>query len=432
MEKFRALGALGLIATIFLAGCASYTDETKEIRSEFQGGQYAKALTSLEKSEIKTQSRNRLLYRLEKAMILDRMGQRAKARALLIEADKIADELYTVSVSKTAASFLYNDSATDYAGEDYEKVAIHTEMALSFIADQDYAAARVEAAKINNSLSVINQAYGDKKNRYAEDAFARYLSGIIYEARGESDDAIIDYNRALNLYAGEYSRYIDGGVPDSLVEALTRLYIKRGRDDRLAQLEKKYPKIVSKARGSYSQEKDYAQVIVVHELGHIATKSTEEFVLPIGKQVIRFSFPVIKKRTQAYRGGTGVSVYPGGAFKGADNVQDMDAIARDTLEDRRFRMVAKQTGRLLAKGQLTEQAYKNFGLIGGLAANVYSAVSETADTRSWTLLPEAYFVTRLWLKSGKYDLKFKTAGRQGETREVNLRANEVRVFRDTD
>ena len=42
-------------------------------------------------------------------------------------------------------------------------------------------------------------------------------------------------------------------------------------------------------------------------------------------------------------------------------------------------MMVKESARLIAKGQLTEQAYKNFGILGGIAANVYSAVSETAS-----------------------------------------------------
>src|SRR5690606_6976497 len=104
-----------------------------------------------------------------------------------------ADELYTVSISRTAASFIVSESSTDYEGEDYERVAIHTQLALSFLGDKDLAAARVEARKINLKLEEINQKYDDHKNRYAEDAFARYLAGTIYEARGEIDDAIIDY-----------------------------------------------------------------------------------------------------------------------------------------------------------------------------------------------------------------------------------------------
>ena len=87
---------------VFL-GCASYTEETREIRTLYRGEQYRQALTKLDETGIKDQSRNRLLYRLEKAMLLDRLGEGKVARKLLLEADKIADELYTTSVSRTVA-----------------------------------------------------------------------------------------------------------------------------------------------------------------------------------------------------------------------------------------------------------------------------------------------------------------------------------------
>lgn len=413
---------------MLLGGCASYTEETREIRSLYRGDDYKDALKKLESSSLKDESKNRLLYRLEKAMILDRMGEGDKARRLLIEADKIADQLYTTSISRTAATFIMNEGASDYSGEDYEKVAIHTQMALSFLEDKNYESARVEAKKINNKLQEINQQYEDHKNRYAEDGFARYLSGCIYEARGEFDDAIIDYAKAIELYNGDYARFVDGGVPDSLVKAYYRLLVKRGRNERIPALEKAYPKIVASAKASAKEADDMGEVIVVHEYGHIALKEAENIVLPIGGQVVRFSFPVIRKQSSNW-GRTGFTDEKSGKFYAGENVQDMDAIARFSLEDRRGRLVAKQAARLITKGALTEQAYKNFGPLGGIAANVYSAVSETADTRSWTLLPSAYFISRARLSPGTHQLKIVTGGRI-DLKTVNVEKGKVIILRD--
>jgi hypothetical protein len=425
--KRRAAPLLICFAVGATVGCASYTDETREIRSLYKGESYREALAKLEASSLKDEQRNRLLYRLEKAMILERLGEEEKARRLLIEADKIVDQLYTVSVSKTAASLVVNDSMSDYSGEDFEKVAIHTQLALSFLASKDLPAARVEAQKINNKLAEINQGYEDNKNKYGEDAFARYLAGVIYEARGELDDAIIDYGKAVALYGGDYSEFVDGGVPDNLVRAYARVLVEQRRDEKLDLLQKRFAKAV--AQGKKDAEDQLGEVVVIHEAGHIATKTTEDFVIPVGKQVIRFSFPVIRKGNSSYFGSTGIMV-DGGSLVGADNVQDMDAIAHSNLEDRRGRIIAKSMGRLLAKGQLTEQAYKNFGLLGGIAANIYSVASETADTRSWTLLPEAYFISRARLKPGKHTVKIQTGGRLGRIETIEIRKGKIEILRD--
>lgn len=414
---------------LYFSACASYTEETREIRSSYMARSYTKALEVLDMSSLKESSNNRLLYLLERAMILDRMGQRDRSRNLLIESDKLADQLYTVSVGRTALSFVMNDSSSDYSGEDYEKVAIHTEMALSFIDDNNLDSARVEARKINSKLNEIVATYGDKKTRYSEDAFALYLAATIYEAREEYDDAIIDYTKALNLYEGSYRELIRGGVPQQLIRSLYGVLHKRKRSDRIAEMDKKYQQELKGTAGQTARSDEYGDVVVIHERGHIAVKVTKDFVMGIGKQVVRFSWPVIQKTSRGGYQDSGLSV-EGGEQVTAENVQDMDAIASVCLDDRRLRMIAKQAARLLAKGQLTEQAYKNFGPLGGIAANIFSAVSETADTRSWTLLPESYYISRLRLKPGTHTVRIKTGGRQSRVEKIEIKKGKLVLLRD--
>ena len=300
------------------------------------------------------------------------------------------------------------------------------------MADKDLAAARVEAKAINNKLEVINQRYdADNRNRYSEDAFARYLAGGIYEARGEIDDAIISYGRAIELYQGAFAEFVVGGVPDQLVKSYWRLLKQRNRNDSLARIERDFPKLVANARREdKALGEDAGELLIVHELGEIATKSTSEFFITVGSQLVRFSFPVIRKPTAvvSWRE-TGIKV-AGGAFYPAENVASMDNIARATLDDRRTRMVAKQMTRLLAKGQLAEQARQNFGPLAGVAVNVFAAVTETADTRSWTLLPEAYFITRVRLKPGTYTVEIKTEGRIGDIKTITVQSNKLLLLRD--
>ena len=164
---------------IFIAvGCVTYSDEISQMNSLYRNSQYQEALKELEASSLKD-NKNRLLYHMEKGMILERMGDKKKARDLLDKASRISDELYTTSVSKTAASFIVNESTQDYEGESYEKIAVHTIKALSYLENSMYSEARVEARKINNKLYQITQNLGDKHNSYREDAFARYLAGLI-------------------------------------------------------------------------------------------------------------------------------------------------------------------------------------------------------------------------------------------------------------
>ncbi len=409
---------------LLLTACASYTDDVRLVQQSFRAGQYDLALKKLDESGLKEQTRNRLLYLLERAMILDRQGQREESRQLLMKADKVVDELYTTSVSKVAASFVFNDAAQDYPGEDYEKVAIHMMLAHSFIEDGQLKDARVEAARINTRLNEINSAYEDGKSRYKEDAYARYLAGIIYESLGEADAAIVDYRSALKLYDGEYNKVFATRAPDHLITALYRLLVKRNRSDEAKEIKARYqlqgPKIDSR--------EPFGEIVVLHEVGQIASKERAEFVIPWGKEIIRFSFPVIKRVRTSY-GRTGIKIDEEKS-ENADMAQNLDIIARETLEDRRGRILAKSAARLILKSQMTQKAEKELGAIGWLAGNIYGAVTETADTRSWVLLPSAIEVSRVQVKPGNYDLTIFNDGKTSRIRKVRVKPGEIEIIRD--
>ena len=202
-----------------LVSCASYTDEMKPVVRNYYQFKYTKSLDLLEKSPIREQGKNRLLYLLEKATILDRLNEYKRSRSNYIEADKLADELCHFPWG--ASSFVINDASSEYSGEDYEKVAIHTMLASSFLSEGKLNSAIVEARKINNTLYKINSQYDEKANRYSDDAFARYMAGVLFESKGNYDSAIIEYQKSLNTYETIYSKLFYVDPPKQLVEALT-------------------------------------------------------------------------------------------------------------------------------------------------------------------------------------------------------------------
>ena len=416
-----------MAALVLLApqlGCATYTEEMSGVRSAYRGRSYGDALTRLEESDIKEQDRNKLLYTLDKAMIKDRMGSHADAQQLFKDADAIVDELYTESISNTVASFVVNDSTMDYAGEDFEKVALHTMWALSYLQAGDLKSARVEAKRINTRLQEINDGYDkDSKNRYSEDAFARFLAGMIFESLGEYDDAIIDYRKALTAYEGIYKTTFSTPPPLPLLQSLHRLLTLRKRSSELAELNKSYGSQIGKME---PLPKQYGELIVIHESGTIAIKETMEFLFPYGSQVVRFSFPIVKFQPRNW-GSTGATL--GDQKCEGATVENLDAIAHETMNDKRARVLLKQGVRLLAKGQIVDQARQNFGILGEITANIFTAATETADTRSWTTLPSQILVTRCSLPAGEHTINIKTAGVSHAVEKVQVRAGQMTFLR---
>ncbi len=431
-RMFKMLKSL-LLFVLFclLASCANYTQETFTVRNHFQSGQYTSALEDLNKSSISTTKRNRLLFHLEKSLIHDQMGERAKAREELFEADRISDELFTVSVVNTAASFIISDSSTDYGGEDYEKIAIHIMLALSYLEEGDFKKASVEARKIDSKFKQITEGREENYNKYHEDGFARFLAGLLFEKEDYIDSAIIEYNKALKIFENpNYQIFFSGTVPNSLVTSLYRLALKRNRSDILNPLRKKYEKITEAFDVEALKNPTLGSLVVIHETGFIARKVAKEFFLPISGQLIRFSFPFISYPSSISSYNLGVLVQKTQTYYPSENVSHLDSIAHYSLEDKRGRMILKAGTRLLIKGQLTNMAYQNFGQAGGLLANLASAVTESADTRSWTLLPKAFYITRVNLPAGMYQVEIKNNGALSGIETVTLKKGDLVMLRD--
>lgn len=421
------VGAKNLVvvawAILLLSGCASYSDQVKDIRAKYQSGAYDLALQKLESSDIKEQPRNRLLFNLEKAMILDRLGQVKKSQNLLIAADKLVDQLYRASIAGEVASYLYNDSTTDYQGEDYEKVAIHTILALSFLGEGALQEARVEARASNERLEEINGAYDENKNHYAEDAFAQYLGGMVFEAKKEWDSAIISYGRALTAYESTYGKFFRTAVPPSLIQGYYRVAKIRKRKKILQELEENYSKLSLPKDASV----DDSFIIGLHQAGVVAPKTQGNFVSLWDGKPIRFSFPQIRYRNPATLSNSGI--YLNGKYHGGDLTQDMTAIAAQTLDDARARYFVKSIARLIVKDQVAQQARKSGGGFAELIVALYGAITETADTRSWSFLPAAFFVTRLPVEPGEYTVRLESNDRSGGFEPVKIGAGEMRFIR---
>jgi uncharacterized protein len=413
---------LFIAAFSLLISCTHYSAQLKLVTAQYDDGDFSEALLSLEKTELKTEKNNRLLYYLEKAMILDRLGQRKESRDLFFRADDLAKKLYTVSATKTAATFVMNESVADYGGEDYEKISIHTMLALSYIEDNKLKSARVEARRINSLLKELNENYdSDEAHRFQKDGFARYLAGIIYESLGEIDNAIISYRVALKIYENQYAKLFEISPPKQLVTALQRLLTKRKRTSALKKLQKKY-----RLQPKPPKSQQSGELVVIHELNSVTPKTTTDALVNVGRQAIRLSFPLILPK---YLNSGPSKVTIKNRTIHAETFQNMDAIAVVSLEDRKQRLILKQGARLVVKSQLIKQAYKDLGPLGGIVTNIAAAATETADTRSWTSLPQKFAVSRLEVAAGTHDIIVSTNGQDVVVKGLKIKPGETKIIR---
>ncbi|HEX2056108.1 MAG TPA: hypothetical protein VHF07_06425 [Nitrospiraceae bacterium] len=153
----------------------------------------------IERAEPEYGSRSRLLYEMDRGMTLHLSGEYVRSNVELEKADREVERLYTRVMRTEAAAFLTNDTLLPYEGEPYEHVMINVIKALNYVGLGQLTEALVEARQIDHRLNVLSDG-AQGKDAYRDDAFARYLSGILYESAGDINNAFIAYRNAYETY----------------------------------------------------------------------------------------------------------------------------------------------------------------------------------------------------------------------------------------
>ncbi len=202
-----------LVIIIFSASCASTRtsqSQYQEAAEFFKRRNFAAAGKIIEsQKEISYKEKDRVLYFLDTGMLYHFSGEYEKSNIALSAAEDAIEELYTKSVSKALVSGVLNDNALDYSGEDYEDIYLNIFKALNYIALNEMDSALVEIRRVHIKLNILEDKYRElieihntsenpegeivpRKNRFHNDALARYLGLLLYRMEGKFDSARIE------------------------------------------------------------------------------------------------------------------------------------------------------------------------------------------------------------------------------------------------
>lgn len=421
---------------LLLAGCgAGYSSLMRASLKHLERRDYEGALARLEKPEGKT---NKLLYRLERGLIFHYQGQYQTSNQEFEKAEKLIDELYTRSVSRQLASLITNDAIIPYSGEEFERAFIHYYRALNYAYLGLPEDALVECRKANLKLADYAQD-ADYQLSYKNDAFIQYLTGIFYEAQGEWNDAYISYKDAEQGYQA-YQQAFGLQMPPTLPIDLARLAKRLGFADERAGYIERYQLDPKSLTGTGS-----GQVVVFVEQGFVARKRQHEVQIPLLKDDnthevwnlsdqmsyryyhphpfygeveywLKVALPVYQELPSQIRG---VRLSGAGQSVSGVLVEDLDAIAFKTLQEKENSILAKTLARSLAKYLITKKAKKENEALGVLF-NLIGFTTEAADTRSWLSLPSRVELARFSLPPGTLDLTLELLDDRGQTVETQV------------
>jgi hypothetical protein len=313
-----------------------------------------------------------------------------------------------------------NESMSRYKGEGYERVMLHACLAMTYLAKGDLTGAQVEVRRANALLEGEENLY---EKSYKAGGFGHMLSAIAYELDRKPADAYIDY-----------ARMIEKGVGEQIAgRALVRLSGVLGREPEREQWE---------ARFGPDEERpaDCASVVVVAGVGIGPYKREITLPIPTSDGLLQWSIPEFQPRPQPVSGVL-LDVTGGDRRIRSVVVEEVGAVAQENLNDRMLWLAGRSAVRAMLKYQLQKQL-EDSSDIGFLAAILFTAVTERADLRAWSTLPDTWQAARVFLPPGTHELSLAADGGEsvclgsfemvaGETMFVFARTIETRLFAHT-
>ena len=386
-----------------------------KMRPHLVSGNYdaANDFLDLTKKSFYKSEKNRLLFFMDKAMVLNGAKRYKESNAFLEQAKIAAQELWTESIGENIGALLTTDNSLSYSGEDFERVLIHFVGALNYIGLGDYGAARVEARQLTNKLEMYNRENKSHRSAYTDDAFARWLAGKLSETGGGMsalNDAWIDYKKSIKVYKTEYLQRYGTAVPRLVLADALRVLNGLGADfsEEFDELRAANPS----ARFIRQAERvKLGELVFIHLNGEAPFKRDMFWTAQANADIIRVPYPKFIRKP---RGIVGARVTLQGTEYSTKTelAEDITAIAIENLDDHMARIKAKAIARSVAKyiaSKGVQAAGENAGgsgeqllQVAGVLMNWGSAIAEEADKRSWITLPGAVNLGALYGKPGKY------------------------------
>lgn len=383
---------------LFLQSCVTHGYYAASMRDGLLTGQPE---LSLAIAEDKDPQQTEVISSLDKGMLRRINNDFSGSNQIFEVAKQEIEKLYGISITENLAAITINETLRAYQGDRYEQLLLHAYMAMNYIQLGQLDGARVEMLQADVKM----MEWGDEPDN---NAFLRYLEGIIYESLGEYDNALISYRKAYIAYKEKAGRQAPS-PPATLKKDLLHLLASHGSRSEYQNYKKEFG--MAEYRPARTGN-DNGELIVILNNGLAPVKS--ETAIPIWSTEIqknlRVAFPVYQQPKQRlYKPAIDVN----GERYSMETVEDVDMLARYALEQAMPGIMARATARAVVKYNTQHSAQQQDSIVG-LLMTVTNLITERADTRSWITLPQEIQLQRIPLAAGEHLIKIEmlnTAGR---------------------
>lgn len=445
---------------LFIYSCASYNNRVAPYYKKVSEGKFQEAEQDLSKIALLKKPRNKLLYLLEMGRITHLNSNYEASNSYFNEADRLL-EIGLGNVQDAVVGAIVNPMTQNYKGEDFEKFMVHYYKALNYLYLQQTEDAIVEARRITLQTQEQSDKFNNKENRYTKDAFSLMLQGMIYEHDRDFNNAFIAYRNAANVYLENADSTSYGTkIPFGLKYDVMRMAYLNGFDSELQRFEK----LFNMSYLHYTPGEG-GELILFWENGLAPIKQQEEILFSLikgdsGDWVFTNATGTIfiPVDRNVYKGGSGLNgvhsiraalprytsspPFYNEAYVKLDNetlyfekAEDINVLAVETLKQRYVKEVGKTLTRLAVKKTAEyalKESAKGSGKDGkdnvlleslGFGVQLYSLLSEKADTRNWQSLPSEIYYTRIPLKNGVNSITLHLRDQEGNEQTDTITIN---------
>ncbi len=421
-----------IAALVFLSACSTnsllhpYPAQVQPLLRDMETGRTVSVDNAFGRRVL---GRDRILYLMEQGRLAQLQGDFAASEAAYTDAlaaIRERDERAVVSASDLTAktaSLVINDNVIPYAGDGYERVMLHTEQAMNYLFTGDLEGAGVEVrlaaaqqaealkrrarevedareraqreglSKVQpGNLSAVyarlDSAAGRVKNSF-QNAYTFYVSAVVREMLGDDGGAFIDYKKAAEI--APENPYVQADV--------LRLAEKLGMADDLVRYRAMWPGAVGAPVPA-----GQGDLVVFFEDGFLPPKREFSIYIPLTGSGgwTPIALPVYDNRREPER--PLLVRVEGGPEGQTAPVCSVSALAARALRERMPAIATRQILRAVAKGAATRLAYTRSREpnIAVFLMTLYNIVTERADLRGWSSLPQRAEVMRLWCSPGRH------------------------------
>ena len=416
---------------IILSDCASFYELNYEFNKKFEQGEIEKAALLLDQNKKAARNKNRFLYYSNKGVVEHLLGNYEESNNWLEKAYTFGED-HRINYLNFAASYFLNPNLIVYPGEDHEHLILLYYKSLNYLKMEDYESALVECRRLNQRLNELGDKYVSE-NKFQKDAFIHNLMGILYDVAGDYNNAFIAYRNSLKIYENEYYEMFGLKAPEQLKRDLIRTGALAGFSEEVNRYQQQFDIIYEPANSEggdlvffwhnglapIKNEWSINFVILENTAGQISFQnenlglnfpfyyepdSDEASITDL--KGFRVAFPKYVEREPYF---DYADIQLGDRYYKLEKVEDINAIAFKTLNERMLKELGKGLLRVAIKKTAEKQARKENETLGFLVGAINFA-SEQADTRNWQTIPHSIYYTRIPLKKGKNDIELYTRG----------------------